>query len=130
MSEDLTQKLPQSADGKLTLILSIVQALETRVDNIDFRLNNVEQTLDERLYDTRPIWQKAVADIAQLQATVDALQDTCNIGFGEIKKSLRDIYYRFDTLSGTMLAIQAQHRDVHERVGQLEANIHPPNSQT
>ena len=112
MSEDLTKKLPPSDSEKLTLILS--------------RLDKVEETLEERLYDTRPIWQKVVTDIAHLQKG----QDTLHADVGEIKKSLRDVYYRFDVLNNTMLAIRADHRDIYDRVRTLEANSNPPNTET
>src|ERR1051326_5771275 len=112
MSEDLTKKLPPSDSEKLTLILS--------------RLDKVEETLEERLYDTRPIWQKVVTDIAHLQEG----QDTLRADGGEIKKSIRDVYYRFDVLNNTMLAIRADHRDLYDRVRGLESHSTPPNTET
>ena len=133
MSEDLTKKLPSSDSEKLTLILS--------------RLDKVEETLEERLYDTRPIWQKVVADIAHVQADIahvqadiahlregqDALraaQDMLSSDVGEIKKSMRDVYYRFDVLNNTMLAIRADQHDIYDRVRALESNSNPPNTET
>jgi hypothetical protein len=119
MTEDLTRKLPQTDSEKLTLIIN--------------RLDKVEETLEQRLYDTRPIWQKVVADIAHLQKGQDALratQDTLSADVGEIKKSMRDVYYRFDVLNNTMLAIRADHRDLCERVQALENHSNPPNSET
>ncbi len=133
MSEDLTKKLPPSDSEKLTLILS--------------RLDKVEETLEERLYDTRPIWQKVVADIANVQSDVahvqadiahlregqDALraaQDMLSSDVGEIKKSMRDVYYRFDVLNNTMVAIRADQHDIYDRVRALESNSNPPNTET
>ena len=126
MSDDLTKKLPPSDSEKLTLILS--------------RLDKVEETLEERLYDTRPIWQKVVADIGHLQADIahlqegqDALratQDTLSADVGQIKKSMRDVYYRFDVLNDTMLAIRADHRDIYDRIRALEAHSNPPDTET
>src|SRR4030095_11202113 len=80
MSEDLTEKLPASDREKLNLILTIVQNLSSTVQNlsssvqnlssevadIKLRLTNLEQKVEERLYDTRPIWEKLAADILQL----------------------------------------------------------------
>jgi hypothetical protein len=51
MSEDLTRNLPSSDGAKLTQILSTLERL-------DSRLRGVEQKVEERLYDTRPIWEK------------------------------------------------------------------------
>ena len=126
MSDDLTKRLPPSDSEKLTLILS--------------RLDKVKETLEERLYDTRPIWQKVVADIGKVQTDIahleegqDALrsaQDTLSADVGEIKKSMRDVYYRFDVLNNTMLAIRADQRDLFDGVRVLENHSNPPNTQT
>ena len=109
MSDDLTKKLPRSVDEKLTLVLT--------------RLDSLEKKVDERLYDTRPIWQKVVADIGQLQTGQEALR-------AEVRSMRRDIYYRLDVLNQTMLGIQADHRDIDDRVRSLENTRNPPNSQT
>jgi len=68
MSEDLTKDLPSSAGEKLTQILSTVQRLDSTVERLDSRLGSLEQKVEGRLYDTRPIWEKVNTDIAELQA--------------------------------------------------------------
>src|SRR5215213_3825591 len=65
MSEDLTQKLLKNGNDE---ILTAIKGLDTHVTNIDNRLQSLEKKVDERLHDTRPIWHKVVADIAELQA--------------------------------------------------------------
>ena len=127
MSEDLTKKLPKSDSEKLSLILAIVQNLEIRVDRLEVRLNNLERRFDdlekkieERLYDTRPIWQKLVADIAQLQQGQRRMEETMSSEFREIKTSVRDINRRMSVMSDTMLAIQADSKDIDNRVHELE----------
>src|SRR5919106_4602580 len=96
MSEDLTQKLPKSDSEKLDLILTTTQnlegrfdnleerfdklekrfdGLETRVDGVDSRLGHLEQNVEQRLHDTRPIWHKVVADIARLQEGQERLEN-------------------------------------------------------
>jgi hypothetical protein len=112
MSEDLTKKLSQTDSEKLTLILN--------------RVDKLEQTVDERLHDTRPIWEKVVADIATLQEG----QDLLRAEVGEIKKSMRGSYYRFDVLNNTMLAIRADQQEIFDRVRVLENSHHPPNAKT
>ena len=111
MSEDLTRKLP-TGDDNVAIILQ----------NIDSRLERLEQTVEERLHDTRPIWEKVVADIAQLQQGQDRLEGDVH----EIKVSIRDIYYKMDVLNETMLNVQAKHRDVDRRVRELEGPQHKP----
>lgn len=123
MSEDLTKKLPSSDSEKIALILTTVQSVETRVDRLEVRFDGLEKKVDERLHDTRPIWEKLRADIARLE-------ENMSTEFGQVNNSLRDIYYKMDVLNGTMLNVQANYRDVDRRVRELEAHQKPTNSQT
>ena len=134
MSEDLTQKLPSSDSEKIALILTTVQNLDKRVDDIDLRLSKLEQRFDkleknveERLYDTRPIWQKVVADIAQLQEGQNRLEGEVR----EIKVSVRDLVFEMSAMSDTMRVIQGRHKDFDLRIRDLEGQVKKPtNSQT
>lgn len=147
MSEDLTKKLPQTDSDKIDLILTTVQNLEIRVDNIELRLTNLEQRFDrfeqrfahmeqrldglekkveERLYDTRPIWEKVVADIGQLKEGQQRLEADVR----EIKESVRDIDRRVSFLSDTMIKVQANYRDLDNRVYELDQHRKQPKSQT
>jgi chromosome segregation ATPase len=126
MSEDLTKKLPRSDSEKINLILSTVQSvegrlerLEVRVDDIDSRLQRLEQKVEERLHDTRPIWEKLVVDMGQVQE-----------GQREIKTSLRDASRRMSVLNETLTTIQVDYRDIYDRVRGLEVNRNQPNSST
>ncbi|HEU5459236.1 MAG TPA: hypothetical protein VFU83_02030 [Pyrinomonadaceae bacterium] len=112
MSEDLTKKLPTSDSDKLNSILTTVQSMETR-------LTELEQKVEERLHDTRPIWQKVVADIAKLSSEVK-----------KISTSQRDTVRRIGIVNDTLLGIQADYRDIYDRVRGLENNHNPPNSST
>jgi len=130
MSEDLTKKLPRTDSEKITLILTTVQNLEARQDNTDLRLSNLEkrfdsldQKVEERLYDTRPIWQKAVAAIAQLQEGQTRSQEGQNRLEGEmrdIKISLRNVVRHVEILNDTMLKIQGGYRDLSHRILDIE----------
>jgi len=80
MSEDLTQKLP--TNGNDNEILTAIKDLDTKVTKIDTRLETLEQKFDDleqkvdtRLHDTRPIWHKVVADIAELQSGQTRLEE-------------------------------------------------------
>ena len=134
MSEDLTKKLPSSDSEKIALILTTVQNLDKRVDDIDLRLSKLEQRFDklekkveERLYDTRPIWQKVVADIAQLQEGQNRLEGEVR----EIKVSVRDLVFEMSAMSDTMRVIQGRHKDFDLRIRDLEGQVKKPtNSQT
>jgi predicted nucleic acid-binding Zn-ribbon protein len=144
MSEDLTKKLPKTDSDKINLILSTVQSfeqkmvgrlerLEIRVDSIDSRLQRLEQKVEERLHDTRPIWHKVVADIAQLQEGQTKLQEGMehlHVEVREIRTSQRDASRRMSVLNETLTTIQVDYRDIYDRVRGLEVNRDQPNSST
>jgi predicted nucleic acid-binding Zn-ribbon protein len=151
MTEDLTKKLPQSADEKLTLILTTVQSLTVRVDSIDSRLRRVEETID----DARPVWQLLIIDIAhlregqlilergqrRLEEGQRRLEERCGRleegqkSLEERQKSLhsdvtafrRRVDQQFLTLSGT---VESRFREHDQRITRLETNTNQADTQT
>lgn len=122
MSEDLTKKLPTTDSDKLTSILTIVENLEIRLaalEQLKTRLASLEQKVEERLHDTRPIWQKVVTDIAEVRSEVH-----------EIRTSQRDGLRRMSVFHGTLITMQADYRDIYDRVRGLEVNRNQQNSST
>jgi hypothetical protein len=130
MSEDLTKKLPHSTDEKLTLVLTTVQTLAVRAEKIEHRLDRLEQTVDERLYDTRPIWEKVLADVSQLQQGQEQLQRGQELLTAEVRSVRRDVDSRVGGIYGMLSEIQVDHRDLHTRLTHLELNANPPNTRT
>ncbi|HEX3248950.1 MAG TPA: hypothetical protein VHS05_05965 [Pyrinomonadaceae bacterium] len=151
MTEDLTKKLPQSADEKLTLILTTVQSLTIRIDSIDSRLQRVEETID----DARPVWQLLIIDIAhlregqlilergqrRLEEGQRRLEERCGRleegqkSLEERQKSLhsdltafrRRVDQQFLTLSGT---VESRFREHDQRITRLETNTNQADTQT
>ena len=137
MSEDLTKDLPSSDGEKLTQILTAVLRLDSSVVLLDSRLGNLEQKVEERLHDTRPIWEKVNADIAELQAGQQRLtegqqrleegqrhleegQEFLRGESREIRTLLRDIFRRLSIFNDTLVTMQADYRDIYDRVRQIE----------
>jgi|SoiMethySBSTD1v2_1073268.scaffolds.fasta_scaffold2352321_1 predicted nucleic acid-binding Zn-ribbon protein len=116
MSEDLTDKLPKSDSEKLNIILTTVQSLENRV-------HRLEEQADEKRYDTRPLWKKLEADIAELK---DSLQTETR----EIKRSLKDLSRKQSVLNDSILQIHGDLRDIDMRLLALEDIHNQQNSST
>ena len=130
MSEDLTKKLTRSDSEKLTIVLTTVQNLVTRIDHL-------EQQADERRYDTRPLWEKLQADIAELKEAVhnetsEIKTETSEIKTEtrEIKRSLRDLSRKQSILNDTILQVHSDLRDIDERLHAIENTHNQQNSQT
>jgi chromosome segregation ATPase len=137
MSDDLTQNLPTSQDGMLAQILTTVQNLSTRMesleqrfggleqrfgglerrfDGLEQRFDGLEQKVEERLYDTRPIWEKVQADILQLQDGQDSLRKDVQA----MNTHWRDMNRKLSIFNDTLVQIQTDYRDIYDRVRGLE----------
>jgi hypothetical protein len=112
MSEDLTKKFPSNHEPNLERVLDAVQGLTTRVDSLD-------RKIEERLYDTRPMWESLATKVdhinegqAELQQQVRDLREESR----SLKTYLRDILRRMSIFNDTLVAIQADYRDIYDRV--------------
>jgi ubiquinone biosynthesis protein UbiJ len=95
MSEETTQNLP---NGDLRLILARLDSIDTRLDSMDKRL----EKLEARAYDTKPIWERALAEII------------------EMSKRLESLDRRFSILTDDVIHTRADVRKLEERIGSLE----------
>jgi chromosome segregation ATPase len=164
-----TKDLPLSDGEKLTEILAAVQRLDSRVERLDSsverldsrverlessverldsRLGNLEQKVEERLHDTRPIWEKVITDIAELRAGQQRLtegqqrltegqqrleegQEFLRGESREMRTTLRDIFWRLSIFNDTLVTMQADYRDIYDRVREIERHTlssHTPNT--
>jgi chromosome segregation ATPase len=188
VNDDLTKKLPSSTAQRRKASLTIMQTLESRFEAL-------EKKVEERLYDTRPIWEKVLGDVAQLQegqvrleegharleesharleegharleegharleegharleknqarlqesqarleegharlqesqarleggqARLEEGQEFLRGEMREIKTLLRDIFRRLSIFNDTLVTMQADYRDIYDRVRGLELN--------
>ena len=144
MNEDLTKNLPSSDSEKLTQIFATVQNLDLRlgslelvvgsldkrvgsldktVGSLDQRVGSLDQKVEERLYDTRPIWEKVNANIVQLQEGQQRLEEGMEFLRGESRDArtqLRDIFRRLSIFNDTLVTMQADYRDIYDRVREIE----------
>ncbi len=121
MSEETTQQLPNDI---LKLILARLDSKDGRFDSIDKRLSSmdarltaVEEKVDRRMQETRPIWERALAEIAGLRAE---MQEGFEKVHGELNHGLRRIDRKVDILNHDILEVRADMLHLDERVTKLE----------
>ncbi|MGB9181707.1 MAG: hypothetical protein WCB68_20925 [Pyrinomonadaceae bacterium] len=102
MSKDLTQEFP---DARLfeERVFARFDALDTRLSGMDARLTSLEEKVDTRLHDTRPIWEAVLSRL-------DKIED-------EIKSIKRQM----KVLHEDVLQVREEQVDLDERVTKLEA---------
>jgi outer membrane murein-binding lipoprotein Lpp len=136
MSEDLTDKLPGNNSAILKAIQDLgtkVDRLDSKVDSLESKVNSLETKVDQKLHDTRPIWHKVVADIAQLQAGQTRLEE----GQQAMRAELMDLSHTVRTVNRDQIVfndvirrIQLDFHNVDERLHRLTINRNPPNPST
>ena len=122
MSEDPTKRLPDEPN-KAEELLTLIQSIRAE-------LAELKRTVEIRLYDTRPIWEKVQADIAQLQEGQQRIeerqqrleegQEALRKDMREVRTELRDMNRKFSIFNDNLVQIQADYRDIYDRVRDLE----------
>ena len=97
MSEEITQHLPNS---DLKLILA-------RLDSIDTRLATLEEKVDRRLQETRPIWESVLVQLKEVNTRLIRVEDEnkdfrrlFRSAFSDISRIQGDLEDRLDKLEG------------------------------
>ena len=138
MSDDFTQKLPkngndtkiltaiQDLDTKLTKVDNRLQGLEQKFDGLEQKVDSLEKHVDERLNDTRPIWHRMVADIAQLQAGQERLEQGQLAMRCELNKVSRDQI----VINDVIRRLQMDFHNMDEKLYKLTVNRNQQNSST
>ena len=123
MNKDVTQQASTNDSEKLSLILTCVQSLTVRVDNIDSRLLHVDQVVNE----LREGQLRLRETVLQLQDGQQQLQEGQDRISTQLYALSRDVRERFLVLSG---ATNAEIKALDKRVTRLELERHPPDPQT
>jgi CO dehydrogenase/acetyl-CoA synthase beta subunit len=78
----------------------------TRLDSIDARLMTLEDKVDRRLQETRPIWKQVLARLEKLE--------------NEMRNGFRKLERQVGLLAEDVLVVRADQRDLEKRVTKLE----------
>jgi hypothetical protein len=79
MSENSTQNMPH--DG--------FERILKRLDSIDTRLSTLEDKVDRRLQETRPIWEQVLARLDKVEGRLDGFETRLDEFGEELRTSLR-----------------------------------------
>jgi hypothetical protein len=93
MVEDETKSLNNPA---------LLKQIFVKLEAIDARLQLVEAKIDRRSFDTKPIWERALAEIM------------------EVNQRVTTIDRKMDVLGKDMLNLRADHLGVEDRLRKLE----------
>ena len=150
MSDDLTQKLPgdkeaiapqdddrisllviavQSLSSSVQSLSSEVQSLSSEVHDVRARLETLEKTVTEHSFETKPIWERALAEIAATRAELAETRAELKAEIAETKAELRSemkdgfrkLGLKIELLNEDSLTLRADQRQLDRRVEALES---------
>jgi hypothetical protein len=96
MSEELTKNIP---DGR-----SFEERVFARFDSLDTRLQTLETQAARRALETKPIWERALAEIL------------------EVRESVANVERKIDVLSRDIVPVRADQRRVENQIDKLESS--------
>ena len=148
MSEDKTKEIKDARTFE-ERVFARFDTVDERFDRVEGRLTAVEikiTEIDAKKYDTKPIWERALAEIAELsskfetgieglrtdlrsefQTGVEGLRTEMKAEFASLhnkmEHELRGVARKMDVLNQTFLQIQADQRYFDRQLEELENQI-------
>src|SRR5947209_17255951 len=121
MSEDLTQQLP---DGDMKQVLALL-------NSINGRLTALEEKVDRRLQETRPIWEQVLSrftgidtrltEIETRLANVETRLTNVETRLEAVESEVYDLGLKFRVFNADILKLQNKQEDLNERLRRLES---------
>lgn len=87
--------------------------VEDRLGNVEDRLGSLETKVEERLKDTRPMWEAVQTQLGEMRESQDRLRGEMEKGFRLVDRRLENQPVEYDKLF-------RYHRDLEERVERIE----------
>ena len=116
MSDNPTQETPDSR--------SFEERIFARFDTFDGRLTTLEEKVDARLRETRPIWEAMQADLANVKddlAVVKVDLAVVKDDMTKVKGDVKDIKFTLKAMHKEMFRVTTDHEELDERVEKLES---------
>src|SRR5881409_2233665 len=121
MSEDPTKRFPKvpgdNGEDKLDRLFAAVEALRSElrseVSSLRSEMSALSETVEHRLYDTRPMWEAVLAEMQNLKTQVNALENRVEILEITVRDGLKDMGHLFRTQYVDVIRVQ---RDFEDRV--------------
>ena len=128
MSEDTTRQLPD--DGvrlilaRLDTMNSRFDSMDARLDSMDARLTTLEDKVDRRLQETRPIWEQVLVRLTAIEERLTNVEGELTKLGARVKKVEDEVFMlrrRFRDWSSDIGKLEERHEDLEERFEEFKA---------
>ena len=130
MSEGNTQNLPDTRsfeervfarfdalDARMARMESRLDNVEARLDDLNARVERLEAESERRAVETKPIWERALAEIVALGQKVDDLGRKVDA----LDKKVDSIERRLKVLANDMLTLRGDQERLEDRMDKLDS---------
>lgn len=93
-------------------------SLATQQAEFGAKLDNLETIVDQRLYDTRPLWESVLSQIAELDKKIDTRVEDLR---SETSSGFRAVDRKIGALSKNLIDMTAEIQELREMVEKIEA---------
>jgi len=126
MSEEQTDRLEGSTPFEIR-VLRELSNLNRRFDSLEVRLTNLEEKVDARLRDTRPIWESVLSRLDSIEARLDRIEgrlDSVETRLDSVETRLDRIEARLDKMDAKFDVVAREWFDLRADVDMLKSR--PP----
>jgi chromosome segregation ATPase len=109
VSDNPTQEMPDSS--------SFEERVFARFDTMDARLTTLEDKVDTRLRETRPLWEAMQADLANVKDDLTSVKSDLS----SVKGDVKEIKNILKVLHKDILRVRGEQEELDERVEKLES---------
>ena len=106
----------QKFDSRLQQFDSRLQQFDGRLQDVSERLEGLETRVEERLFDTRPMWETVQNQIRELHIQITELRE-------ETQKGFRKLDSKWELLAREVRDLYADERELERRVGHIETKL-------
>jgi hypothetical protein len=111
MSEDKTRNLP---GGDLGEVLSTLRSIDTR-------LTALEDKVERRLQDTRPIWEQVLIRLTAVEERLTVVEEQLTKGLKKVADEVFMLRRKFDVWTGDLALLRQRYEDLEERFGEFKS---------
>lgn len=127
MSEDRTQNLPR---GDLGEAISLLRSIDGRLILVETRLTALEDKVERRLQETRPIWEQVLVRLTNVEERLTNVEqelvgvkqglDKVEARLGKVEDEVDGLGRKFRIFNEDILKLQNKQDDMKERVDRID----------
>lgn len=123
MSEENTENLPDTRSFE-ERVFARFDAIDAGLRDLNARVERLEAESERRAVETKPIWERALAEIVAVGQKVDALErkvDALQEEVAVISRKVDSIHRRLKVLANDMLELRGDQERLEERMDKLDS---------